>query len=287
MIREKRQPGVAVDCSRFDLSRPRESAMLAAMDELTTILSEPIARLGATTITLGHALAVGAVAVRGAARWRWSSRCGVRRAPGRSPRPKPPSRRATPKRAWPTSCRRRPRCRAAWAPSPKCSARARPSSTSSIGQRLDAMTGRLGQTMTEQTRSTHESLRQAAGAAGRHRHRARQHPVARRAGRAAAGDPVQQADARRLRPGAHGGDRRRRPADGRLRVPGDAFQRQPARLHHPDAERRAVAGRSTPSSRWKRGTPSAPPKAPTRRRSRRRPSAATSKSISATSPRNT
>ena len=30
--------------------------------------------------------------------------------------------------------------------------------TQSIGERLDAMTGRLGQTMTEQTRSTHESL---------------------------------------------------------------------------------------------------------------------------------
>jgi DNA recombination protein RmuC len=30
--------------------------------------------------------------------------------------------------------------------------------TRSIGERLDAMTGRLGQTMTEQTRSTHESL---------------------------------------------------------------------------------------------------------------------------------
>ena len=30
------------------------------MDQLTTILSEPIARLGATTITLGHALAFGA-----------------------------------------------------------------------------------------------------------------------------------------------------------------------------------------------------------------------------------
>jgi len=30
--------------------------------------------------------------------------------------------------------------------------------TQSLGQRLDAMTGRIGQTMTEQTRSTHESL---------------------------------------------------------------------------------------------------------------------------------
>src|SRR5690606_15981877 len=30
--------------------------------------------------------------------------------------------------------------------------------TQSISQRLDAMTGRIGQTMTEQTRSTHESL---------------------------------------------------------------------------------------------------------------------------------
>ncbi|MBE0694239.1 MAG: DNA recombination protein RmuC, partial [Aquamicrobium sp.] len=30
--------------------------------------------------------------------------------------------------------------------------------TQSLGQRLDAMTGRIGQTMAEQTRSTHENL---------------------------------------------------------------------------------------------------------------------------------
>ncbi|TIP32041.1 MAG: DNA recombination protein RmuC, partial [Mesorhizobium sp.] len=30
--------------------------------------------------------------------------------------------------------------------------------TQSLGQRLDAMTGRIGQTMAEQTKSTHESL---------------------------------------------------------------------------------------------------------------------------------
>ena len=35
--------------------------MLAGMNDLTTILSEPVARLGATTITLGHALAFGAM----------------------------------------------------------------------------------------------------------------------------------------------------------------------------------------------------------------------------------
>ena len=31
------------------------------MNDLTSILSEPVARLGASTITLGHALAVGAL----------------------------------------------------------------------------------------------------------------------------------------------------------------------------------------------------------------------------------
>ena len=88
--------------------------------------------------------------------------------------------------------------------------------TQSIGQRLDAMTGRLGQTMTEQTKSTHESLaklqeRLAVIDTA-------QNNIQSLAGQVVqlAGDPVQQADARRLRPVAHGSDRRRRAADGRL-----------------------------------------------------------------------
>ncbi|MBL3684224.1 DNA recombination protein RmuC [Sinorhizobium meliloti] len=44
---------------------------------------------------------------------------------------------------------------------------------------------------------------------------------------------AKQADARRLRTVAHGGRSSRRPADGRLRLPGDAFQRRAAGLHHP------------------------------------------------------
>ncbi|TIS77563.1 MAG: DNA recombination protein RmuC [Mesorhizobium sp.] len=105
------------------------------MNELTTILSEPIARLGATTITLGHALAFGAILFLGlfvalvAELWRMAgilaSQAEMQGRVG--------------------------------AIAEVFGAR-QAELTQSIGQRLDAMTGRLGQTMTEQTKSTHESL---------------------------------------------------------------------------------------------------------------------------------
>ena len=61
-------------------------------------------------------------------------------------------------------------------------------------------------------------------------------------GRFAEGHSGQQADARRFRPGPHGGDRARRPAVGRLRVSVHALQQVAARLRHPPARRRAAAG---------------------------------------------
>ena len=99
----------------------------------------------------------------------------------------------------------------------------------SIGQRLDAMTGRIGQTMAEQTRSTHENLAKLQERLAVIDYGAEQHPVAGRPGRATSGDPLEQADARRLRSVTHGGDRRRRPAAGRLCLSGNAVQRQPGR----------------------------------------------------------
>ena len=62
---EKRQPGRVQARSRFDLCRRARIGYAVGMNDLTTILSEPVARLGATTITLGHALAFGAIAVLG------------------------------------------------------------------------------------------------------------------------------------------------------------------------------------------------------------------------------
>ena len=59
--------------------------------------------------------------------------------------------------------------------------------------------------------------------------------------RRAQGHPVEQADPGRLRPGAHGGDRPRRAAGQRLRVPADAVEPHPARLPRAPAGRRARA----------------------------------------------
>ena len=64
------------------------------------------------------------------------------------------------------------------------------------------------------------ATRPAQRAAGGDRRRAGAHGRHDRGGRFAAGNSRQQADARRLRAGAHGGDRARRPCRRRLRVPG-------------------------------------------------------------------
>ena len=129
--------------------------------------------------------------------------------------------------------------------------------TQSLSQRLDAMTGRIGPDHDRADHAPPMRAWPAAGAAGGHRHRAGQHPGAGRPGRAVAGDPVQQADARGLRPVAHGGDRRRRPADGGL----SNSRRRCRTAAGPDCLVICPTARrrwsSTPSFRSKPGTPSA------------------------------
>ena len=127
------------------------------MDQLTTMLSEPIARLGATTITLGNALAVGAfllVALLVAlvvSLWRSGRARAVAAAEAVAQARDAESRMTDIMQAQAEMQGRM------GAIADVFGAR-QAELTRSIGERLDAMTGRLGQTMTDQTRSTHESL---------------------------------------------------------------------------------------------------------------------------------
>ncbi len=127
------------------------------MDQLTTILSEPVARLGATTITFGQALAAGA-ALLGLllvalviALWR-SSRARATAAGEAAER----ARESEAQMAAIVQAQAEMQGRLG-AVAEVFGAR-QAELTQSISQRLDAMTGRIGQTMTEQTKSTHESL---------------------------------------------------------------------------------------------------------------------------------
>src|SRR5918995_4507299 len=127
------------------------------MDQLVSILSEPVARLGATTVTLGQALVAG-VALFGVllfalivALWR-SSRARAAAAAEAAER----SREAETQMAALAQAQAEMQGRLG-AVAEVFGAR-QAELTQSIGQRLDTMTGRIGQTMTEQTRSTHESL---------------------------------------------------------------------------------------------------------------------------------
>ena len=74
-----------------------------------------------------------------------------------------------------------------------------------------------------------------------------------------AGDPRQQAGARRLRPDAHGGHHPGRPAQGRLHLPGHPLQRQASRLPVAYAEHQGRRGdrRQVPAGRL-RGVPRGP-----------------------------
>ncbi len=127
------------------------------MNETASSLSEPILRLGATTITLGQAMAVGALLfvllayALVVALWR--------------------SAKAREQAATETAAQaREAEARMAAIVQSQAEMQGRIGAiaevfgarqaelTQSIGQRLDAMTGRLGQTMSEQTKSTHESL---------------------------------------------------------------------------------------------------------------------------------
>ncbi|MDX8456239.1 DNA recombination protein RmuC [Mesorhizobium sp. VK9D] len=127
------------------------------MNDMTTILSQPVARLGATTITLGQALGFGAMLlmalflVLAVALWRAGKARAVAAAEAAD-------------HARDTEARIADVLQAQAEMQGRMGAIAevfgarQAELTQSLGQRLDAMTGRLGQTMTEQTKSTHESL---------------------------------------------------------------------------------------------------------------------------------
>ncbi|MER9318010.1 DNA recombination protein RmuC [Mesorhizobium sp. M0659] len=127
------------------------------MNDLSTILSEPVARLGATTITLGHALALGALVFLGlflalvVALWRSAKARTIAAAEAADH-----ARDAEARMAGILQSQAEMQGRMG-AIADVFGAR-QAELNQSIGQRLDAMTGRLGQTMTEQTKSTHESL---------------------------------------------------------------------------------------------------------------------------------
>lgn len=127
------------------------------MNDLATILSEPVARLGATTLTLGQALGFGAMLFLGlfvalvVALWRSAKARAVAAAEAADH-----ARDAELRMAGILASQAEMQGRMG-AIAEVFGAR-QAELTQSIGQRLDAMTGRLGQTMTEQTRSTHESL---------------------------------------------------------------------------------------------------------------------------------
>ena len=127
------------------------------MNELVSILSEPIARLGASVITLGQALAFVALLVLGlfialiVSLWRSAKARAIAAAEAAE-------------HARDTEARMAGILQSQAEMQGRLGAVAevfgarQAELTQSIGQRLDAMTGRLGQTMTEQTKSTHESL---------------------------------------------------------------------------------------------------------------------------------
>ncbi|TJX78375.1 MAG: DNA recombination protein RmuC [Mesorhizobium sp.] len=127
------------------------------MNDLSTILSEPVVRLGASTITLGHALAFGAILFLGLfvalviALWRSAKARTIAAAEAADH-----ARDAEARMAGILQAQAEMQGRMG-AIAEVFGAR-QAELTQSIGQRLDAMTGRIGQTMTEQTKSTHESL---------------------------------------------------------------------------------------------------------------------------------
>ena len=127
------------------------------MNDMTTILSQPIARLGASTITLGQALGFGALLLMALfvalaiALWRAAKARAVAAYEAAGHARDAEARMADIMQAQAEMQGRMGAIAEVFG--------ARQAElTQSLGQRLDAMTGRLGQTMAEQTKSTHESL---------------------------------------------------------------------------------------------------------------------------------
>ncbi|MCC2687507.1 MAG: hypothetical protein K0S21_310 [Rhizobiaceae bacterium] len=127
------------------------------MNDLALLLSEPVLRLGATVITLGQALAAGASMFLCLLIW-------LILALWRSARARSNAATEAAERARETELRMTGILQAQAEMQGRLGAVAevfgarQAELTQSISQRLDAMTGRIGQTMTDQTRSTHESL---------------------------------------------------------------------------------------------------------------------------------
>jgi DNA recombination protein RmuC len=127
------------------------------MNDLFSILSEPVARLGATTITFGHTLGFAALLFTSllvalvVALWRAARARAIAAAEAADHARDMEARMAG---ILQSQAEMQGRLGAV---ADVFGAR-QAELTQSIGQRLDAMTGRIGQTMSEQTRSTHESL---------------------------------------------------------------------------------------------------------------------------------
>ena len=166
--------------------------------------------------------------------------------------------------------------------------------SSLLDRRLDHVSERLGQGLSETSMKLGSSLARGRGAHGREPDETLRAPRPHRSGRPeprrsleggrlAATGPVGQADARRLRADAHGGDPGGRPAARRFRAAGDAFEWAAARCAHPPAIRSGAARRrcQVPA----RGLRGAPRGHRRRKRARRRwpDSAIPSASMSTTS----
>jgi len=131
--------------------------MVRAMNELSSILSSPIAQLGASVLTLGQALLFAAIlfvallVVLMVALWRSAKARAVAAAEAADH-----ARDAETRMAGILQAQAEMQGRLGTVAEIFGSRQAE--LTQSLSQRLDAMTGRLGQTMADQTKSTHESL---------------------------------------------------------------------------------------------------------------------------------
>ena len=151
--------------------------------------------------------------------------CRVRRRPRSAERPvraEPP-----PRRSLPTSAS------SSWArgsrPWANCSPGRRRQLQSSVNERLDAVTQHLGTSMQTATKHTTENLQKLNERLAVIDNAQKNLTDLDLAGHLAARRAGQQADPRRVRPGPHGGDHPGRPAEGRLRIPVHAEERQAAR----------------------------------------------------------
>lgn len=127
------------------------------MDELSALLSTPVVTLGATTITLGQALIAGAalagllLLALGVSLWR-SSRAGARAAAESAERAREAEDRLS------DILRTQSEMQGRMATMAELFGSRQGEIARAMGERLDGMTHRLGQSIAEQTKATHENL---------------------------------------------------------------------------------------------------------------------------------